>query len=258
MDAQRLWILVPSWGTSVKAIEANKLTRDYGELRAVDELSFVVEQGEICGFLGPNGAGKTTTLRLLTGLSRPTSGAARVAGYDVVTERQRLKPKIGVVFEHQNLYEQLSAWDNLVFSARLYGAKRTRVGEVLGQVGLTQRARGPVRRYSSGMKKRLLIARALLHQPKVLFLDEPTCGLDPNVAREIRAIVSNLSSAGVTILLATHNMYEADGLCDRLLIIDRGRLVAHGAPAQLRAEHGGTETASLEDVFVRLTGRHLD
>jgi len=174
----------------MKAIEAQNLTRDYGGLRAVDHISFEVEPGEIFGFLGPNGAGKTTTIRMLTGQLRPTAGTARVADCDVVTQRDALKPQIGVVFEHPNIYERLSALDNLRFTARLYGVPRGRVQEVLAQVGLADRAKERTKQYSSGMKQRLLIARALLPQPKVLFLDEPTRGLDPNMARGIRAISS--------------------------------------------------------------------
>ncbi|MFN2185949.1 MAG: ABC transporter ATP-binding protein [Anaerolineae bacterium] len=241
----------------MSAIEVRELTRDYNGLRAVDSITFNVEAGEIFGFLGPNGAGKTTTIKILTGQLRPTSGTARVAGCDVVQERQRLKPKIGVVFEYQNLYERLSARDNLVFAARLYGVPRGRVDQVLAQVGLTDRARDRIKNYSNGMKQRLLIARALLHEPEVLFLDEPTRGLDPNVAREIRAIITALSRQGVTVFLTTHYMEEADQLSDRVAIIDRGHIVALNTPAQLKATHGEGEKTTLEDVFVKLTGRYL-
>ncbi len=239
------------------AIQVRELGRDYDGLRAVDGVTFAVETGEIFGFLGPNGAGKTTTIKVLTGQLRPTEGTAQVAGCDVVEERQSLKPRIGVVFEYQNLYERLSARDNLVFAARLYGAPRGRVDQVLAQVGLTDRARDRIKEYSNGMKQRLLIARALLHEPRILFLDEPTRGLDPNVAREIRAIVANLARQGVTVFLTTHYMEEADQLCDRVAIIDRGSIVALDTPGQLKAIHGQDEKTTLEDVFVKLTGRYL-
>jgi ABC-2 type transport system ATP-binding protein len=144
----------------MKAIEVHELTRDYDGLRAVDGITFTVDTGEIFGFLGPNGAGKTTTIKVLTGQLRPTSGTAEVAGCDVVDERQRLKPRIGVVFEYQNLYERLSARDNLVFAARLYGVPKGRVDQVLAQVGLTDRARDRIKEYSNGMKQRLLIANS--------------------------------------------------------------------------------------------------
>ena len=241
----------------MKAIQVRKLTRDYNGLRAVDGITFSVETGEVFGFLGPNGAGKTTTIKVLTGQLRPTSGAAQVAGCDVVEERQQLKPKIGVVFEYQNLYERLSARDNLVFAARLYGVPKKRVDQVLAQVGLTDRARDRIKEYSNGMKQRLLIARALLHEPDVLFLDEPTRGLDPNVAREIRSIISNLARQGVTVFLTTHYMEEADQLCHRVAIIDQGCIVALDTPEQLKAIHGQDEQTTLEDVFVQLTGRYL-
>jgi ABC-2 type transport system ATP-binding protein len=241
----------------MKAIEVHELTRDYDGLRAVDGITFTVDTGEIFGFLGPNGAGKTTTIKVLTGQLRPTSGTAEVAGCDVVDERQRLKPRIGVVFEYQNLYERLSARDNLVFAARLYGVPKGRVDQVLAQVGLTDRARDRIKEYSNGMKQRLLIARALLHEPEVLFLDEPTRGLDPNVARDIRSIIANLARRGVTIFLTTHYMEEADQLSDRVAIIDRGRIVALDTPEQLKAIHGEDEKMTLEDVFVKLTGRYL-
>ena len=158
----------------MKAIEVNNLTRDYNGLRAVDGIDFSVEPGEIFGFLGPNGAGKTTTIRMLTGQLLPSSGTAKVAGYDIVKERQQLKPRIGVVFDSQNIYERMSARENLVFYARLYRVQKSRVDEVLAQVGLTERAHDKVKNYSNGMKQRVLIARALLHKPEVLFLDEPT------------------------------------------------------------------------------------
>ena len=241
----------------MKAIEVKNLTRNYNGLCAVDHISFEVEPGEIFGFLGPNGAGKTTTIKMLTGQLRPTSGEARVVGCDVVDERQELKPQIGVVFEYQNVYERLSARDNLSFYARLYGVEKKRVGEVLAQVGLMGRERDKIKKYSNGMKQRLLIARALLHEPKVLFLDEPTRGLDPGVARDIRALVAELAKTGVTVFLTTHYMEEADRLCNRVGIIDQGRIVALDKPQALKQEHGNGQDITLEDVFIKLTGRSL-
>jgi ABC-2 type transport system ATP-binding protein len=155
----------------MNTIEVKNLSRQFGTVKAVEDISFSVPEAEIFGFLGPNGAGKTTTIRMLTGQLRPTAGSARVAGCDVVTERTALKQRIGVVFEYQNLYERMSAADNLAFIADLYGAPRRRVGEVLAQVGLAERAREPIKSYSNGMKQRLLIARALVPNPAVLFLD---------------------------------------------------------------------------------------
>ncbi len=242
---------------NLKTIEVQDLTRDYNGLRALDHISFSVDRGEVFGFLGPNGAGKTTTIKILTGQLRPTSGQARVMGCDVVTQRQVLKPQIGVVFEYQNLYQRLSARDNLNFTASLYGVPKIRVDETLEQVGLRDRAREPLKKYSNGMKQRLLIARALLPRPKVLFLDEPTRGLDPKAAREIRAFVAGLAKGGVTVFLTTHYMEEADQLCNRVAILDLGKIVALGDPGSLKAEFSLGEKTTLEDVFIHLTGKEL-
>jgi ABC-2 type transport system ATP-binding protein len=242
----------------MKAIQTENLVREYDGRRAVDGLTFTVEQGEIFGFLGPNGAGKTTTIRMLTGQLRPTSGTAAVMGCDVVEQREAMKPQIGVVFDSQNLYLRLSARDNLKFYARLYRVKKARIEEVLEQVGLRDRAKDKVETYSNGMTQRLLIARALLHTPAVLFLDEPTRGLDPNVAREIRKLVSRLSEKGMTVFLTTHYMEEADQLSHRVAIIDKGKIVALDSPDKLKQKHGTSEEATLEDVFVALTGKRID
>ena len=241
----------------MKAIEVKDLTRNFNGLCAVDRISFDVEQGEIFGYLGPNGAGKTTTIRILTGQLRPTSGSARVMGSDVVSERGALKPQIGVVFDSQNLYERLSARDNLNFYARLYRVDKSRVEQVLEQVDLTRRAGDRLSEYSNGMKQRLLIARALLHEPRVLFLDEPTRGLDPNIARDIRQIILQLAQAGMTIFLTTHYMEEADQLSNRVAIIDQGQIAALDSPQNLKNAYKLGESTNLEDVFVHLTGRQL-
>ena len=217
----------------------------------------MVNPGEIFGFLGPNGAGKTTTIRMLTGQLLPTSGSAKVAGYDIVSERQQLKPRIGVVFDSQNLYDRMSARENLVFYARLYRINKSRVDETLAQVGLTKRARDKVQSYSNGMKQRLLIARALLHKPEVLFLDEPTRGLDPHIARDIRGIVAELARDGMTVFLTTHYMEEADQLSQRVAFLDQGHIVALDTPSRLKEEYGRGEKATLEDIFIQLTGTHL-
>ncbi len=240
----------------MKAIEAHSLSRDYKDLRAVDQISFTVDPGEIFGFLGPNGAGKTTTIKMLTGQLRPTSGTAKVAGWDIVHQREQLQPRIGVVFEHQNIYKRLSARDNLIFTARLYGVDKARVDQVLHMVGLSDRAKEKTNKYSNGMKQRLLIARALLPSPDVIFLDEPTKGLDPGVARAIRNMIFKLAHHGVTVFLTTHYMEEADLLSDRVAILEKGKIAALDSPAQLKAEHVGDDT-TLEDVFIDLTGKDL-
>jgi ABC-2 type transport system ATP-binding protein len=220
------------------AIEVENLSRAFGRLRAVDSISFEVEAGEIFGFLGHNGAGKTTTIRMLSGQLLPDSGRGRVAGCDIVTEQQRLKPLIGVVSEHQNLYERMSGRENLEFAARLYGQDTQRVDKALKQVDLLDRAKDKVQNYSNGMKQRLLIARSILHRPQIVFLDEPTRGLDPVVGREIRRLITDMSNEGVTIFLTTHYMEEADQLCDRVAFLSEGRIVALDTPNNLKTAHG--------------------
>lgn len=242
---------------STKVIVVNNLSRTFNAIHALDDISFDVEESEVFGFLGPNGAGKTTTIRILTGQLIPTSGKAIVAGCDVVQDRQSLMPKIGVVFEVQNLYKTLSARDNLNFTASLYGVPKSRVDEVLRQVGLLDRAKDPIKKFSNGMKQRLLIARALLPGPQVLFLDEPTRGLDPNIARSIRSLVLDLAKTGVTVFLTTHYMEEADQMCDRVAILDHGQIIALDTPEHLKQDHSFGERTTLEDVFVHLTGHDL-
>jgi len=282
---------------TMNAVETHDLARSFNGRQAVRGISFSVAEGEVFGLLGPNGAGKTTTIRMLTGQLRPTAGEARVAGCDVVRDRQALKAQIGVVFEYQNLYERMSGRDNLQFAARIFGCGPGRVDEMLAKVGLTDRAGDPIRNYSNGMKQRLLIARALLHQPKTIFLDEPTKGLDPTASRQIRDLVRELAGRGVTILLTTHYMEEADQLCRRLAFLDEGRIVALDTPQNLKVAHGRREVravfrdgsqrtlrldnpadgrilgeraaggdiltvhsaeATLEEIFIRMTGKGLN
>jgi len=209
------------------------------EVRALTDVSFSVEPGELFGLLGPNGAGKTTSIKILTTLLLPTSGRARVLGFDPASEPQRVRPQIGYVFGgDRGLYDRLSARDNLSYFADVYRVpareKTRRIDELLGVVGLRGRERERVETFSRGMKQRLHIARGLLHDPPVLFLDEPTIGLDPVGARELRETVAGLQSAGKTILLTTHYMYEADELCGRVAVITGGRIVAEGTPASLK------------------------
>jgi ABC-2 type transport system ATP-binding protein len=246
-----------------KAIQVEKLRRTFKGRAAVDGISFSVEQGEIFGFLGPNGAGKTTTIRVLTGQLLPSSGSARVAGYDCASQAQSLKPLIGVVGEQQNLYDRLSGRENLAFFARLFGVSSGRVDDVLAQVGLSNRAKESVKIYSNGMKQRLLIARALLNQPQVLFLDEPTRGLDPGAARDIRRAVATLARDGTTVFLTTHYMEEADQLCSRVAFLNEGRIVALDTPQNLKIAHGrrqvkvmlkGTGDAAGDTVVLSLDG----
>lgn len=219
-------------------IEARDLRRSFKNNEAVRGISFSVRRGEIFGLLGPNGAGKTTTIRMLTGQIIPSSGSATVAGCDVVRNHQQLKERIGVVAEEQNVYERLSARNNLRFNCWLYNLPESRADEVLDLVRLRDRAKDPVRTFSNGMKQRLLIARALLHKPPVLFLDEPSRGLDPIAGREVRDAIAQLSRDGMTILLTTHLLEEADQLCQRVAFINKGSLMANDTPRNLKLAHG--------------------
>ena len=233
----------------MEVIMTKNLTKQFRQLIAVDHLTFSVQSGEVFGFLGPNGAGKTTTIRLLTGQTLPSAGTATVAGFDIIKDRQQMKSHIGVVFEFHNLYERISARDNLNFTRKLYGVEKSRVEEVLSLVDLRDRANERVKNFSNGMKQRLLIARALLPNPEILFLDEPTRGLDPSIALNIRNIISRLATEGHCIFLTTHYMEEADRLCDRIAILDKGKIVDLAAPETLKSRYGKT----LEDVFITLT-----
>jgi len=221
------------------AIEATDLTKYYGDLLAVDHASFDVRQGEVFGFLGPNGAGKTTTIRMLTGLSRPTAGTASVLDFDVNSEIVKAKKHIGVVPEISNLYDELSTMDNLLFMAQLYGVPRDqrkmKAEELLRIFGLHERRDDSFRILSRGMKRALTIAAALIHSPKLLFLDEPTVGLDVVAARSLRALIGNLRYRGMSIFLTTHYLEEADLLCDRIAILVKGRIVKIDTPGKLKA-----------------------
>ena len=233
------------------AIEVEELCRTYRsrkgvirrkrtDVHALRGISFEVEQGELFGLLGPNGAGKTTTIKILTTLLLPTSGRARVLGFDPARQPGDIRRRIGHVFGgDRGLYDRLSALDNLRYFADLYRVpvreKRHRIAELLDLVGLTGRERERVETYSRGMRQRLHIARGLLHDPEILFLDEPTIGLDPVGAREVRETVANLRDQGKTVLLTTHYMYEADELCQRIAVIAGGVFVATGTPAELKA-----------------------
>jgi ABC-2 type transport system ATP-binding protein len=220
-------------------IEVADLHKTYGTVRAVDGISFDVAEGEVFGFLGHNGAGKTTTVRILTGRTRPTTGSARIAGHDVVAGREAIKPLINLVFEDQNLYERMTARENLRLFADLYGMPASRVDEVLALVGLDdEAAKRKVKGYSTGMKQRLLIARALINRPRVLFLDEPTRGLDPASARDLRSLIATLGREGTTVFLTTHYMEEADELCDRVAFLSQGKIVALDTPRELKLRYG--------------------
>ena len=223
------------------------------EVEAVRGISFEVAEGELFGLLGPNGAGKTTTIKMLITLLLPTAGEARVLGHDVVREAREVRKRIGYVFGgERGLYERLSGLDNLRYFAELYGLsgkrQRARIQEVLELVGLLGRERERVEGYSRGMRQRLHIARGVLHDPEVVFLDEPTIGVDPVGARALRAMIAGLVDAGKTVLLTTHYMFEADSLCDRIAVIANGRIVAEGTPAELK-DHVADSTVVEVEVF---------
>ena len=227
------------------------LRRSSRQVEAVCGIDFEVERGELFGLLGPNGAGKTTTIKMLITLLLPTAGSARILGHDVVAEPREVRRRVGYVFGgDRGLYERLSALDNLRYFSELYGVppreQRQRIGELLELVGLTGRERERVEGYSRGMRQRLHIARGLLHRPEVLFLDEPSIGIDPVGARELRSTVASLVEGGTTVLLTTHYMFEADELCDRIAVIADGRIVAEGTPAALKHGSSAGEVVEVE------------
>ena len=242
------------------AIEAKNLSKNYGKIIAVDNINFDVKEGEIFGFLGPNGAGKTTTIRMLTGLSKPTAGTARVLGYDVESKIVDAKKHIGVVPETSNLYDELSAFDNLMFIAQLYGIPRNqrkvRAEELLKTFGLYERKNNLFGTFSRGMKRALTIAAALIHSPKLLFLDEPTVGLDVVAARSLRNLIDNLRHQGVTIFLTTHYLEEADLLCDRIAILVNGSILKIDTPDMLKAV--AEEESIIEVSFKKIASKIVD
>jgi len=282
------------------AILVEDLTYRYGDHLAVNQINFRVEQGEILGFLGPNGAGKTTTVKMLTGQLLPKSGRATLLGLDIAKHPKQVQAQIGVCFEIANLYEQMSGEENLKLFARLFGVKGFDVAGALARVGLDGRGKDRVETYSKGMKQRLMVARALVNTPRILFLDEPTEGLDPTSAQSIRRVIVEERERGATVFLTTHDMFEADRLSDRVAFIDRGAIVALDTPHALKQRYGKrllkaqvagpdgalaereipldeattpeaveklfaeervvtvhSEEATLEDIFIEITGRGL-
>jgi ABC-2 type transport system ATP-binding protein len=230
------------------AICIDHLTREFpadsSTIKAVDNLSLEVPSGIIFGFLGPNGAGKTTTIHLLLGLLEPTAGRAEVLGFDTRTQADQVRTHTGALLEHSGIYEQLSAEDNLEFYARVWrlpqGERRARIEELLTHIGLWERRKEPAGKWSRGMKQKLALARALLHRPRLVFLDEPTAGLDVQAAVAVREDLAALATReGVTVFLTTHNMSEAEKLCSRVAVIRDGSLVAIGHPDELRSRAGG-------------------
>ncbi len=240
-------------------IVVEHLTRKFGEFVAVHDISFQVERGEIFAFLGPNGAGKTTTIKILTTLLAPSSGTVRIDGLDPTRQPTEVRQRIGIVFQDPSLDQNLSAWENLELHGALYHVprkvRRERMQALLKLFGLWERREELVKQYSGGMMRRLEIARGLLHTPRILFLDEPTLGLDPQSRNQLWGHVKRLNQdEGVTVFLTTHYMDEADRVAGRIAIIDHGRIVSLGTSAELKASTG---SATLEEAFLALTGTDI-
>jgi ABC-2 type transport system ATP-binding protein len=253
-----------------EAIQVEGLTKvfttakDRPPLRAVDGIDFTVHAGEVFGFLGPNGAGKTSTIRMLTGLSRPTAGKAHVLGLDLAGDLPRIKKRIGVVPEASNLYDELTAFDNLVFAMQLYGVPRAerkpRAEALLQRFRLGEKRDAPFAKLSRGMKRALTIAAGLAHRPPLIFLDEPTTGLDVMSARNLRGMIASLRDEGVTVFLTTHYLEEAERLCDRVAILVKGRIVALDSVAQLKAQAQGAPVVEvrLRDAAGKVQVRRVE
>jgi lipooligosaccharide transport system ATP-binding protein len=236
-------------------VEAHGLVKRYGELTAVRGIDFEVRASECFGFLGPNGAGKTSTMKAIYGLARVDGGDLRVLGLDARTDRRAIKSRIGVVPQEQNLDGELTVRDNLVMQAVYHGIRVDgRIDELLRSALLDKRADAKPQELSGGMKRRLLIARALVNQPELVVLDEPTTGLDPQARIAVWNLLEQMKREGVTLIVTTHYMEEADRICDRLVIMDGGEIVAHGTPAELKERYG---EATLEGVFLEITGHSL-
>lgn len=240
-------------------ITVSGLTKQFKQLTAVDHINFEVHTGEVFAFLGPNGAGKTTTIKMLTTLLRPTSGEIRINGHDPQHEQDAVRQSFGIVFQDPSLDDELTAWENLELHGVLYSVpkelRRKRMNELLEIVELKDRKDDYVKQFSGGMKRRLEIARGLLHHPKILFLDEPTIGLDPQTRNHLWDYVTNLNEKeGITVFLTTHYMEEANKVADRIAVIDHGKIIALGSSKELQEQ---TKTSSLEEAFLALTGNEI-
>jgi len=247
------------------AIQTNNLTRILGKVHAVDDLCLEIPSGIVFGFLGPNGAGKTTTIRLLLGLIEPTNGRAEVLGFDTLSASHNIRLRAGALLEHSGLYERLSAEDNLEFYGRVWRIppreRKARNQELLQHLSLWERRKEHVRTWSRGMKQKLAVARTLLHRPDVIFLDEPTAGLDPVAAAALREdLISLVAREGVTVFLTTHNLSEAEKLCTKVGVINRGKLLALGHPDELRLEKSRSQVEITgkgfnQEVLAEIEGR---
>jgi ABC-2 type transport system ATP-binding protein len=240
-------------------IRAEHLVKRFGDLEAVRDISFEVADGEMFAFLGPNGAGKTTTIKMLTTLLRPTSGKLEIDGLDPTTQRNQVRKRFGIVFQDASLDDELTAYENMDFHGLLYKvprrARQERIPQLLKLFELWDRRGDPVKQFSGGMRRRLEIARGLLHTPKILFLDEPTLGLDPQTRNQLWLHIKELNERErVTVFLTTHYMEEADRVAERIAIIDHGRIIAQGSPQQLKQQ---TKSETLEQAFLALTGTSI-
>lgn len=245
----------------METVAVKKLTKKFGDFIAVDEISFSIKEGEIFGLLGPNGAGKTTTISMLSTILEPTSGEAEINSFNIAHQQDEVRHSIGIVFQDPSLDEELTAYENMDFHGRFYGIpkdeRKKRIAELLGLVELSDKKDQLVKTYSGGMRRRLEIARGLLHHPKVLFLDEPTLGLDAQTRNHLWTYIKDLNKKkNITIILTTHYMEEADRLCDTVAIIDRGKIVASGTPKNLKESLGGDvitiETKQKESLHDKL------
>jgi len=242
-------------------LEVRNLTKKFGNFVAVDQVTFDIQKGEIFGFLGPNGAGKSTTIRMLTTLLRPTSGKATLLNYDIVNQSDKVRKHIGLVAEKIILYDRLTARENLEFFGNLFHLPQTDIKERtrkwIARLDMENWVNAQVGTFSTGMKQRINIARALLTEPDILFLDEPTLGLDPQTTHLIRQFIRELNEQGVTILLTTHDMLEAEELSNRIAIIDHGKIVAQDTAENLKKIVSEKDHPTLEDVFLQITGTHI-
>jgi len=239
-------------------IEVSELTKYYGDFCAVDHISFNVEKGEVFGFLGPNGAGKTTTVRMLTGISIPSAGWAKIMGHDIRKQSVEAKELMGIVPDTSNVYTELSAWDNLTFTGQLYGMSKSdregRANELLEMFELHDRRHEKLEDYSRGMRRRVCIAMALMNRSSILFLDEPTSGLDVQSVITIRELIGKLNHEGLTVFLTTHNMEEASRMCDRIAIINHGKIAAIDTPEMLKRTAEGLQSV---EVSFEATNRDI-
>ena len=240
------------------AVEIQNLSKDYGKVKAVDRLSLSIPEAEVIGLIGPNGSGKTTTINCLTGLLKPTRGTIKVGVFDVATEGSKARAILGVSPQETAICPYLTGRENVQLFGELYSVPRkklsTSVDKTLEKVGLLEEAGRKVGKYSGGMKRRVSIAMALVQDPKIVLLDEPTVGMDPQSRRAVWDFILELRDEGKTILLTTHYMEEAEQICDRVGIIDHGRLIEMGSPTELKTKYGARD---LEDVFIQLTGRRI-